>query len=470
MDLNQEDSSRLWLQLAALGSSSEEGSLRELAVPSARPTAMRRLQIAVALSMVTLLNCWTAPSGQPCSGWQRGPQAGQGRARAVRALRLAGGGAVVPCLPLFSEELVHGQLIRAAKNGHIDQMHRLVRQGAAVNCSNERGQSPLIRAAERGHTEAVVALLKLRADIGFADRHGSTALHYAAFNGHKPTVQVLLKRSEHLVNAANKYGFTPLHYAAADGHAATVSALVSRGADVNHVDNMQLTALHRAAAGGHVSAIHELVRSGSSVHGAPPALSATATPRPAVKVVHGKRAVARENSVRSVACLDLLVAPVQDVPAAPSGNSTGALACVKTVGAAAAAEADNTDSDSESDRYRGHRLYTPLHEAAWCNQPGSVKALVSLGAAVLAQDKWGKTPLGNRRCPCAQTSCRSQTSPLHRAFSLSRVLLLVAWAQACVFTGNTCGCSSVLCLCLCVYLSRSLALSPSLRPSLSACA
>jgi hypothetical protein len=38
--------------------------------------------------------------------------------------------------------------------------------------------------------------------------------------------------------------------------------------------------------------------------------------------------------------------------------------------------------------------YTPLHEAAWCNQLGSVKALVSLGASLHASDKWGKTPLG----------------------------------------------------------------------------
>jgi hypothetical protein len=38
----------------------------------------------------------------------------------------------------------------------------------------------------------------------------------------------------------------------------------------------------------------------------------------------------------------------------------------------------------------GSMLYTPLHEAAWCNQLSSAKTLVSLGASVLAKDKWGK--------------------------------------------------------------------------------
>ena len=38
----------------------------------------------------------------------------------------------------------------------------------------------------------------------------------------------------------------------------------------------------------------------------------------------------------------------------------------------------------------GSMLYTPLHEAAWCNQLSSAITLVSLGASVLAKDKWGK--------------------------------------------------------------------------------
>ena len=41
-------------------------------------------------------------------------------------------------------------------------------------------------------------------------------------------------------------------------------------------------------------------------------------------------------------------------------------------------------------RQEGSMLYTPLHEAAWCNQLSSAKTLVSLGASVLAKDKWGK--------------------------------------------------------------------------------
>ena len=185
----------------------------------------------------------------------------------VKGLRLAGGGAVLPCLPLVSEEVVHARLIRAAKRGHIEQIHRLVRQGAHVNTSNERGVSPLIKAAERGHTDACLVLLKLGADIGFLDRHKSTALHYAAYYGHTQTVVALSQRAPQHINIRNKFGYTPLSYAAADGHTATISALVRLGADVNHLDNMGLGPLHRAAAGGHVSAIKALVKSGATING-----------------------------------------------------------------------------------------------------------------------------------------------------------------------------------------------------------
>ena len=235
-------------------------------------------------------------------------------------MRLAGGGAVFPCLPfLLSEDVVHGQLIYAAKRGRIEQMHRLVRQGAHVNSSNENGQSPLIKAAERGQTEAVEQLLKLRADIKFVDRHQSTALHYAAFNGHTMTVIALASKGPDLINQGNKFGYTPLHYAAADGHAATVAALVSLGADYHHRDNMRLTALHRAAAGGHVAAVYELVKSGASVHGITPLSTAdakekqqrSASSRTSAAPCHRGLAGRARAGIRAIACLDLLVSPVE---------------------------------------------------------------------------------------------------------------------------------------------------------------
>jgi ankyrin repeat protein len=187
--------------------------------------------------------------------------------RDVPLLRVKGGGAVMPCLPLSSEEVVHSRLIRAAKMGHIEQMHRLVRQGAHVNTSNERGQSPLIKAAERGHTEAVVVLLKLGADIGFLDWHLSTALHYAAYHGHTRTVNALAALAPEQINRKNKFGYTPLSYASADGHTSTISALVKLGANVDHLDNMGLGPLHRAAAGGHVQAVKALVQAGATING-----------------------------------------------------------------------------------------------------------------------------------------------------------------------------------------------------------
>lgn len=220
-----------------------------------------RIAFAMAL-LPSLLSSWTDMLSSRHTN-ARYPPCG-------RQLRLAGGGAVLPCLPFASEEVVHARLIRAAKRGHIEKMHRLVRQGAHVNTFNERGHSPLIKAAERGHTDACIELLKLGADIGFLDRHLSTALHYAAYYGHTRTVILLSQRAPEQINKRNKFGYTPLSYAAADGHTATISALVKLGADVDHLDDMGLGPLHRAAAGGHVSAIRALVQAGASINGVRP--------------------------------------------------------------------------------------------------------------------------------------------------------------------------------------------------------
>jgi len=233
-------------------------------------------------------------------------------------IALRGGGSVIQCLPFCSEEeSINGHLIRAAKRGKIDQIQRLVRQGAYVNCSNDRGQSPLIKASERGHTDAVLQLLKLGADIGFVDRHKSTALHYAAWNGHTSTVEVLSAKGPDWLNFGNKFGYTPLHYAAADGHTQTVAALVSLGADVHHIDRSDLTALHRAAAGGHVSAVVELVKLGACINGSRP-LGRLTAPKP--------RETSAQNAagIRGVACLDLLVSPAPGQHHNMSSSTLGA--------------------------------------------------------------------------------------------------------------------------------------------------
>ena len=334
--------------------------------------------------------------------------AGQGR-----LLRLTGGGAVFTCLPWVFEEEANGQLIRAAKHGQIEQMHRLLRQGAHVNCSNDRGQSPLLKAAERGQTEAVVQLLKVGADIRFVDRHLSSALHYASFNGHPSTVVVLARHCPQLINQRNKFGYTPVHYAAADGHSHTIAALVALGANVHHVDNMQFTALHRAAAGGHVDAVYELVKSGASVDGVPSNDQASVEQPgkllPATQRQAGRRAETSDHLIGSVgirgnACLDLLVSPAEptlDLRDSPKAGGLSDDRCPPLHAASARRPRAPTDtpmapqaSDSLGDA-ECVRGYTPLHEATWCNQLQSVKALVTLGADLLAKDKWGKTPLGS---------------------------------------------------------------------------
>lgn len=139
-----------------------------------------------------------------------------------------------------------GPLHDAAQNGDLDQVVRLLDEGASIGEPDEAGEPPLMIAALAGH-EAVVALLLDRgADVAIRNRGGLTALHAAAYGGHEAVVRLLLERGAALEDRENLYKMTPLHAAAEEGHTGIVALFIESGADIEAKERNGYTPLTQA--------------------------------------------------------------------------------------------------------------------------------------------------------------------------------------------------------------------------------
>ena len=104
-------------------------------------------------------------------------------------------------------------LHRAASRGHTEVVLRLLAHGVNVDPADSRGATPLILAARQGHWDAAHALVRGGgASVRVATREGDTALHAAAWAGATvyaaDRVVKLLVKSGIEVDARNKFGST----------------------------------------------------------------------------------------------------------------------------------------------------------------------------------------------------------------------------------------------------------------------
>ena len=83
------------------------------------------------------------------------------------------------------------QIIRAAADGDLETVKKLLEEGDDVNSRDNGRWSPLILAAQNGHLEVVKLLLENGADINAENAYTETALCLAKSDGHREIAAIL---------------------------------------------------------------------------------------------------------------------------------------------------------------------------------------------------------------------------------------------------------------------------------------
>ncbi|KAK6949552.1 hypothetical protein Daesc_009635 [Daldinia eschscholtzii] len=154
-------------------------------------------------------------------------------------------------------------LIRAAANGRVPEILRLLRIGASVDGSG-RGKVPLVRAANGGYIHAVTTLLGNGAEVDIPERDGLTALGAAARSGH-PSIVRLLQEQGANVNHKQIDWRMPLSMAAEYGHDDVVRLLIELGAWTDAKDKGLRTPLWHAVSNNQQAVIDTLLEKGANV-------------------------------------------------------------------------------------------------------------------------------------------------------------------------------------------------------------
>jgi uncharacterized protein len=164
---------------------------------------------------------------------------------------------------------INSALVKAVKEGSLDQARSLIDRGGDVNAEDDQGSSLLLLATKLGNGKLVDFLIKRGADRNRTDKDGFTPLGRACEASNVKIAVLLLTGDESKgaatlfgacekgrtqwvklmvehgadMNARNQQGATPLMVAAGNGHVALVEWLLSNGADTGAFDNKGYTAL-----------------------------------------------------------------------------------------------------------------------------------------------------------------------------------------------------------------------------------
>ena len=187
-------------------------------------------------------------------------------------------------------------LPRAANDGDLAEVQRLLAAGFPVNGADAFGHTALHEAAMWGHDAILTRLLRAGADVHVQDASGLTALDVAIRTGNVSSLLMLHEAGANLdlsgpaslplmidaaaqgyttlldlilagkinVNWQDESGRTALAAAAANGRAATLKTLLAAGADVQRLGESGRSPLMLAAANGHVGALAQIHEAGGN--------------------------------------------------------------------------------------------------------------------------------------------------------------------------------------------------------------
>jgi outer membrane protein assembly factor BamB len=121
-------------------------------------------------------------------------------------------------------------LHKAAAAGDIEQVKKLVSEGANIDAKDKQGRTPLHNAAANGRMEVAELLIEKGADINAQHNSGGTPLHLAVNRGHKEMIELLITKGAD-INIKNSGGNAPIYNAMQRGYTEIVELLRAHGAE-----------------------------------------------------------------------------------------------------------------------------------------------------------------------------------------------------------------------------------------------
>lgn len=133
------------------------------------------------------------------------------------------------------------QLRRAADDGDLVEVERLIREGVNVEAADSDGFTALLWASMKGHKDIVELLLASGAQPDKENTYGRTALLCASASGHKDVVEVLLASGAQ-PDKEDDDGKTAWMFASDYGHSQITDLLAAKGAsaDASYATNVSI--------------------------------------------------------------------------------------------------------------------------------------------------------------------------------------------------------------------------------------
>ena len=156
-------------------------------------------------------------------------------------------------------------LFKAAERNRVEQVKKLIEDGANVNAVIPGDGSPLIAAARGGHLETVRLLLDRGAKPNIGVSGDGNPLTNAAREGHIDVVELLLERGAD-INAGIEGDGNALIMAAGEGYVNIVTLLLDRGADIHKVVAWDENAIIKACEQGQLDVVKLLVERGADIN------------------------------------------------------------------------------------------------------------------------------------------------------------------------------------------------------------
>ena len=145
--------------------------------------------------------------------------------------------------PSSSQVAAYEGMFKAAYEGDLQELTRLLSSGSDIEARDPNGRTPLHVAAYASHENAVELLIRQGANADALDNQDYDIVTIAAVADDLEVLEMALRMGTSSGNITSPYEGTALIAAAHLGHHEVVKMLIDAGAPLDHINNLHWTAL-----------------------------------------------------------------------------------------------------------------------------------------------------------------------------------------------------------------------------------